>query len=324
MKKIKKIALSVTAGIVTAVLAAAVWAGCVLANPRFYGSPLAFDRQTATLSLNGNGDLKILQLADTQVSNLKEALKSYSIVKRAVRKSKPDLLVLTGDNVNNGSSYDFVSGYVEFIDSFGIPWAPVMGNHDYKSAASPQDQSTLYESADYCLFKRGNIPDSYGNYYYLFKRNGKPVYAFIFMDSGKDFRPEHVTWYENTVNEITALNGGNILPSMVFFHIPTEETVFAHEAVERGELTGDGVIREKICKQWVNVGFFQKAKELGSTTTIVYGHDHVNSLVVEYEGILLCYGLKTGRTSYFDNDLLGSNLYVLSSENTLSVQRVYC
>ena len=63
-----------------------------------------------------------------------------------------------------------------------------------------------------------------------------------------------------------------------------------------------------------NEKYFNKALELGSTKAFIFGHDHINNLVLNYKGINLCYGLKSGRTSYYNNEMLGGNLYTITLE----------
>ena len=49
---------------------------------------------------------------------------------------------------------------------------------------------------------------------------------------------------------------------------------------------------------YTGLGDYEKALELKSTKMFVYGHDHINTLVINYNDIMFCYGLKTGRTTY--------------------------
>ena len=54
------------------------------------------------------------------------------------------------------------------------------------------------------------------------------------------------------------------------------------------------------------------------------GHDHVNSLSVEYKGVRLTYGLKTGPTCYSDEDMEGATLItIMDGTNEVVVEHVY-
>ena len=76
-------------------------------------------------------DFVVLNFADVQLEDLEyfEGPGAYSeeMIKKLIDEQDPDLITLSGDNAWGTISYIKL---VEYIDSFGIPWAPVMGNHD--------------------------------------------------------------------------------------------------------------------------------------------------------------------------------------------------
>ena len=83
-----------------------------------------------------------------------------------------------------------------------------------------EEQSDLYENGKICPFKKGNISDSYGNYYYTIYRNGNPFYSLIFMDNAIRINQNQIDWYSNTIKAITLSNNGDLLPSWTFFINP--------------------------------------------------------------------------------------------------------
>lgn len=286
------------------------------------GSPLSLSKENVLSS--PLDELKILQLADMQFYSRIGEITAFRTARKTISKAKPDMLVLTGDNVSMDSKKIHVRQLATFLDTFEIPWALVMGNHDYESCASAQTQSEIYEQAKYSLFKKGTVENSYGNYAYKVQLDGAICYALLFMDSGSTgFEEKHVAWYEETVSALGTDGDGKKLKSGVFFHIPTEETALAYEAYLLDPTLGSGEKNEDFCLQERNVGLFAKAKELGSTNAFIYGHDHINSLVMNYQGIQLCYGLKCGRSSYYQKNLLGGNLYTVKKDGSLTVDRIY-
>ena len=288
-----------------------------------YVSCLDVDKTTNTLTTKSE-EIKILQLTDTQISSVAESVLMLDIVKKTIKKSKPDMIVLTGDNISDFSTQETAQYLVKFMDSFKLPWALVFGNHDYNSLVSAKDLSSLYETSEYCLYKTGTIEDSYGNYTYTIKKNNKSIYSLIFMDSGKTgFNNKHVEWYENEINKITLQSNGEVVNSMVFFHIPIEEIGLAYNLYQEDTSIGSGVKNEPFCIQDTNVGLFNKALELGSTKAFIFGHDHINNLVLDYKGIKLCYGLKSGKTSYYYATMQGGNLYTITANNQLKIDRIY-
>ncbi|MBE5738735.1 MAG: hypothetical protein E7354_03315 [Clostridiales bacterium] len=286
------------------------------------GSRLSFSRENNIISVKDNEDIRILQLSDTQITALGDSLKAFGVINRTVQKAKPDLIVLTGDNLMNDSTKMMLRHYVRFFDAYKIPWAPVMGNHDYQTKMTMEEQCEIYESGKYCLFQKGTVTDSYGNYYYNISRNGNNVYSLIFMDDAVALTDEHIDWYADTINSIASSNG-EVLPSWTFFHIPLVETYYAYYYAEDHGLEIDGEKREGIAFQWDDEGLFDKVEEMGSTKALIYGHDHINSFICDYKGVKMCYGIKTGRTSYYDENIQGGNLFVLKSDSTFTVERIF-
>ena len=83
------------------------------------------------LAKSPSRDFVILNISDPQLSTM-EIYGEYgkiveATIKKAVEETKPDLITLTGDNAWCKPGYIRIT---QVIDSYGIPWAPVMGNHD--------------------------------------------------------------------------------------------------------------------------------------------------------------------------------------------------
>lgn len=288
------------------------------------GSRIAVDSEKNVISVNDDKDIRILQLSDTQISRLGDSLKSFGMIKRIVEKAKPDMIVMVGDNIMNDSPKIVLNDYIRFFDKFKIPWATVMGNHDYSAKKLPMDyQSKLYENSKYGLFKEGDIENSYGNYYYNLVRNGKLSYTFIFMDNAVEINENHLNWYSQTINSIKNINNGNVVPSMLFFHKPLRDTYYAYLNAVKFNKPIDGEKREGVAYLRNDAGVFDKVLELGSTKAIMYGHNHRNNFIVDYCNVKFCYGIKSTRASYHDKDMLGGNVYVLKSDNSFTVERVF-
>lgn len=285
------------------------------------GSRIVVDRQNYTLNVDDDKDIRILQISDTQITALGDALKSFGFIKRIVEKAKPDLIVLTGDNLMNDSSESMLNHYIYFFDKFEIPWAPVLGNHDYNADIELDRQAELYENGKYCLFRKGEVENSYGNYYYNISRNNQKVYSLVFMDNAVKLGQEHLDWYSNTIQTITQ-STGKMLPSWTFFHKPLLETYYAYVDSVNNDIELEGVRRERIAFLFDDAGFFDLAKQIGSTTAIIYGHNHRNNYACDYQNIILSFGTKTGHAAYHDDDLLGGNLYILKNDNSFEIERI--
>ena len=59
---------------------------------------------------------------------------------------------------------------------------------------------------------------------------------------------------------------------------------------------------------------FEIVRALGSTKNVVVGHDHVNNFVIDYCGVKLVYGLKTGAGCYW-NPILNGGTVITIGEN---------
>jgi len=147
---------------------------------------------------------------------------------------------------------------------------------------------------------------------------------------------DQIAWYERVVTETNeakyglpfdALTADQIIPSVVFFHIPLYEYQNAWDAwveSEKDPAMGSGEYRETaIYYGYYNSGFFDIAKALGSTRGIYCGHDHINDFAIYYEGIQLSYGVKSGRGIYHDQDMIGGQVVILADDGSVSVERIF-
>ncbi|MBR2375543.1 MAG: metallophosphoesterase [Clostridia bacterium] len=314
-------------GIIGSVLAAAIFFGVFYFFSGFWnftkmGSCLKVSAQEQAL-VSSEEEMKILQLTDVQFESYLEQSAVFRSIKGVVKNTDPDLIVFTGDVLHNGGRAGHLDAFIDFMDKFQTPWAVVLGNHDYKADVSVEEQCEKYEDSEYCIFRRGTLDDSYGNYYYNLIKDGRIAYSLIFMDSGLNgFTEAQVAWYEETLRAAEAENGGETVPSFAFYHIPTVETAYAAALYENDERIGTGRIGEDVNMQTTDSRFFDTLLELGSTRAVFYGHDHVNDAILNYKGIQLCYGVKTGRTSYYDEALQGGNLITVYASGGFSVERI--
>ena len=141
---------------------------------------------------------------------------------------------------------------------------------------------------------------------------------------GYDYiKSSQINWYEDIVNYTTA-QCGEIIPSLLLYHIPVPEFNDAWDAVATGEATLiSGEKREAVCCPEYNSGFFNKVLELGSSKAMIVGHDHVNNFNVLYKGVHFIYGVKSTTGIYYDDDLLGCNVIIIHSDKSLGFEQIY-
>ena len=296
-------------------------------------------------------DFVVLNLTDIQLSDTrmydKHGTYSMELITKLIEDNDPDLITLSGDNAWDSVAY---LDTIEFIDSFGIPWAPVMGNHDGEGCLSEFWVAYNLIAAENCLFQFGPKDMGYGNYIINITENGKIIHTFFMMDThdSAEFTLEDGTviegydhlwdnqqeWYKWAVEGIKDL-AGHTVESTVVIHIPVFEIHDAWNSVsieseeEFGSinpaysLIASGKKGEESCPAPVNNGFFSLCKELGSTKNIIMGHDHRNDFSVLYEGIRLTYGVKSGFGSYWREDMIGGTTINVNSLGNASIEQHY-
>ena len=163
------------------------------------GDRLAYSSRTY---LKGE-DLVILQITDTQLQSLKGARNTtrrtqisnaffanglgrthtqrvWRYADEAVERVKPDLIVLTGDNIYGelDDSGEMWLELIEKMDSYGIPWCVVFGNHDNESGKGVRWQVEQLEKSEYCVFRQGSVSGN-SNYNLLIRQGGEAKYCSI-------------------------------------------------------------------------------------------------------------------------------------------------
>ena len=246
----------------------------------------------------------------------------YNYLREIITETKPDLILVTGDIVygqfdDNGSA---LVEFVAFMESFGIPWAPVFGNHENESKMGVDWQCEQFVNAEHCLFVQRELHGN-GNYTVGIEQGGKLTRVFFMLDSNGCGEPSKKTqenkqmridpgittkqsnWYKGVIAEIKELSPDTKLSFA--FHIQMDvwedafalygtngsEPVFIDYAENKRE--GDfGYIGYEHGGAWDTSGKVWKSlKQLG-VDSIFIGHEHANSASIVYEGIRLQYGMK--------------------------------
>ncbi len=262
---------------------------------------------------------------------------------KLIRETKPDLITLTGDNAFDSFAY---LRLIRFIDSYGIPWAAVMGNADHTGLVSEFWGAYQLAEAKNSLFDYGPKKDEdgdmgYGNYIVNITENGKIIHTVFFLDTHHEeeqvvgsydhLTDDQIRWYRWAVGGI-ASEAGHTVPSSAIMHIPTPEYVDAWNAVHDAE-TGAlkppydtapyCCVNENFGNPTFNNGFFAACKELGSTKTMLCGHEHTNCFAIDYEGITLAYAMKTGYGCYWIKELNGGTTLHIASDGSADVKYHY-
>ncbi|MBQ3151707.1 MAG: metallophosphoesterase family protein [Clostridia bacterium] len=302
--------------IISILLASALFVG-IFANSVFAKS------NDTTLQFNDDGKFTIVQFTDTHTTD-QPYPEMIALIEGMLDKYNPDLAVYTGDNVTGGwymstaySVKQAIGHIVKPCEDRNIPFAIVFGNHDWQTLTPKIMQLGYYDNYSMNLTKNGySILHRRANYNLTIKSSdgSKDAFNLWFMDTGtKDFfekfhpvYDKQIEWYEKTSAELKAANGGEVVPSIVFQHIPVYEVydilLEVPEGTE-GAVSGNGkhYILDP-AKKYENSGnltafpgdFDDSGKQYdswvktGDVVAAFFGHDHTNDYVgITDDGIML-------------------------------------
>lgn len=222
------------------------------------GAPKQYKKPV--LHVPENGKFKILQLADLHLSNgvgvCRDAIpnsfnggpceadpRTFEFVVRMLEEEKPQLVVLSGDQVNGETAKDPQSAIFKIIailKEHKMPWAAIFGNHDDSQGVSRQVQMEIMEGLPFSLTESGP-PDiaGVGNYFleiYGRKGSDNSAITIYFLDThsvspdrkypGYDWiKPSQIEWFKKTARGLkkahTEYSHQHL--DISFIHIPLTE-----------------------------------------------------------------------------------------------------
>ena len=322
-------------------------------------SSIAFaakDDDTKTLHFNADGKFKIMMVNDYQdVQNTQK--KSAEFLAKALDTEKPDLVVLVGDQLcdifpfaNADKIRKSIDNIIAPLKERDIPFLMTMGNHDHDrtNVVSKDDQMAIYHSYSNCYAALDGYDGATYNQVIYGSDKATPIFSVYMMDTNnKDenggycgVNSAQVEWYKNKSDELKELNGGNILPSITFQHIPVKEIYSLLNVVEYGE--NDDAIYSTVGRNWYaldpnkmisdtyhlgeapcsedltkTTGQYEAWLEKGDMTLGAYfAHDHLNNFVGKTDdGIILGYNAGTGFKSYGDGGNRSVRVFVFDEND---------
>ncbi len=201
------------------------------------------------LTKSPSKDFIILNLTDPQLGShewnrgLMHKDRAYLIytTNELIKRIKPDLITVTGDISWGGGQEIAYKEFADLVDSFGIPWAPIWGNHDNQCPDGFLTEiGDMYLGYKNCIYEHGDRAMGYGNYVIAIEEgNGEEcniAHALFMMDSherGTFVNPDdpdgepvecyaklwenQLEWYKEQ-NEL--LKGMGCRDTSLFTHIP--------------------------------------------------------------------------------------------------------
>ncbi|MBR6568293.1 MAG: metallophosphoesterase family protein [Clostridia bacterium] len=301
-----------------------------------------------------NGTFKIMQIADIQ-EDYPVNPDTIKLIELALDKEKPDLVVLTGDQVQAyHSCYKtdaenkvraVINAFITPMEERNIPFCMTFGNHDDDGSVTKDTQIKIYSSYSGCRFGIPRCDEDKGTYsLQIFdSAKEKEIFNLYLIDSNKKepdgayspVKKEQIEWFRKERERLKKKTGA-YLPSFVFQHIPVPEyydTLIKCPKKEKGSVEAfksrnntfwkldsktiaeGGFMYESPAVPEINNGEFDALKEKGDVLGIFVGHDHINSFITRKDGIDLGYSQGAGFSTYGAGDKRGVRVYILDEKD---------
>ncbi|MBR5561792.1 MAG: metallophosphoesterase [Clostridia bacterium] len=210
------------------------------------------------LKFSTDGKFTVLQISDPQDDHY-PAYDLVNFLKLAIEETDPDLIVFTGDIVEDsrigdlgidgqsfregvevdGDYYQTVMNVTKACEavfaeaeSKGIPFAVCQGNNDHNSGVTNEDWLKIYDSYENSLtVDESSDADGRIDFNLEIKgSDGKTAFNIWMMDTKSgSVTDEQLEWYKSESASLKAENGGNPVPSILFEHVPTSDPGFLFE-----------------------------------------------------------------------------------------------
>lgn len=260
-------------------------------------------KELPQLHADENGDFTVLQFSDTHFTTGRSFSDVSLLVKMKSQTEKynPDLVVVTGDMINDGDAGLFNKAYVlrtvaEMFEDMGQYWSYVPGNNDGLNYGSSADVVAYLSQYDHCLV--ADLPEISGGCQYSIDIYSKDemTHSMIFIDTMDydDEDPDHkygyvhedqVEWCKKEIERKKELDSDVTIS--VFLH---ENTPDFFRAAQYGEAYKKGYAKISKQDEIYNIPKNQPLDDVfrnsGCVGLLTMGHKH--PLAAEccyYEGI---------------------------------------
>ena len=213
-----------------------------------YAETVTFDRELPDFYTDKNGDFTVLQFTDTHFTTMTSLNDRFLLqkMKSQTEKYDPDLVVVTGDMIDDGNDGKFNKAYVlrtvaEAFEEMDQYWAYVPGNNDGINYGTSEDVVAYLSQYEHCLVS--DVPEISGGCQYSLDiyDDSELTHSMLFIDT-MDYDnddPDHtygyvhadqVQWCDDEIDSKKAEND-NVTVS-VFLH---ENTPDFFRAAKKGE-----------------------------------------------------------------------------------------
>jgi len=315
--------------------------------------PASAAQKKEKLQFDKDGEFKVLHLCDCQ-DGFPAQEKMFTYINYMLEVYKPDLVVLGGDNsvgeeeTKAQAIEELVAPFVEHETYFTL----VFGNHDHQQGVEKEELLEMYQKygGKYCLAFDAD-PDLTGVATHnlpIYSSDGEKIkFNLWLMDSnnyvidengeenGYDcVNEDQIEWYKDTYKKLEKEAGEKVY-SLCFQHIvpgevydvmfPEVEKEFSpftqtynngkHYNITAPDTSAfTGFLFEAPCPSELNYGQVDAMVETGDVLSILFGHDHINSYEIEYEGIKLINTPGVTYNSYGNEFTRGSRLITIKED----------
>ncbi|EEH07258.1 phosphatase DCR2 [Histoplasma capsulatum G186AR] len=295
------------------------------------GPPAKLERPPPRIRKDGR--FKIMQASDLHLStglgkcrepipHLKDESKceadprTLEFLERMLDEEKPDLVIISGDQVNGDTAPDAATAIFKLADIFvkrRIPYAAIFGNHDDEGNLDRSQSMALLQQLPYSLSEPGPVDvDGVGNYIVevLDHTSSHSALSLYLLDThsyspderryrGYDWiKPNQIEWFKSSSERLQKSHREYryIHMNLAFIHIPLPE-YRDRNSVFYGNWT------EPSTAPRFNSGF-RDALVSENVVVVSCGHDHVNDYCMlsrnEYSqpSLWMCYAGGAGFGGY--------------------------
>lgn len=292
-------------------------------------------------TMDYHDNFTILQLTDihwhggTQIGNANYGQQKYLnkvIAEAKAHSGKIDLIEVTGDTFMLSNKIA-VKSFIKYMETVGIPYAIIWGNHDRQGVYNANWLSKQFLKAPYSLYTEIDNDDVHerGNYIINLKDStGKVAWQVINMDSGASYRAKGTDLFltydyirQDQLDWMAkehALAGNNV-PAIAYYHIAQTDNDKAYKAVTEGSAN--------LKHDFNKLESFAASKYASATEEVFaknnvkaafQGHAHADDwTVTTASGVTYGLGVKTGEELYWGTTdqgfrLVGASVVTLNNK----------
>lgn len=319
-----------------------------------------------------HNDFNILQLTDihwnantSTIASKKYIEKLLDQVELKVGAGKIDLVEITGDQFMLANAYH-VETFMDFFEAQAkkrnFRYTVIWGNHDRHGLYNPNWLSEQFMKAEHCIYVEPE-DDLYGrsNFVINLMDGSTTKWQIANLDSGASFsetavspfrdydyiREDQVNWWKAEHDKV-----GAAVPTIAYYHIPQQDNLEAwnkihndnvamkHKFFKLEGFADNG--NEKYASKFIQTGRENNLK------AAFMGHAHNVDWTVEYEGVVIGLGVKTGPELYYAHidpadetievqeglatlstpidekfDLIGASLVTIKNDTDFELEHVY-